>query len=155
MKTSLDKIVETLLDTEGRVAIISREHSPQNIMQGLVRKITGKDIAGITSKTELVDFLKVNYDEIMSHLILPTGDTRFTALSTMNMEVIDIQVLLLEKLMEEGIKVVITQPKHILFYGSKDFKGDCQKWVLFMSAMESMYSVEFKIIDDESSLKEV
>ena len=155
MKTSLDKIVETLLDTEGRVAIISREHSPQEIMQGLVCKIAGKDTTGITSETELVDLFKVNYDEIMSHLILPTGGTRFTALSTMNMGVIYIQALLLKKLSEEGIKVVITQPKHILFYDSKDFKGDCQKWMIFMSAMESMYSVEFKIIDDESSIKEV
>ena len=85
MKTSLDKIVETLLDTEGRVAIISREHSTQEIMQGLVCKIAGKDTTGITSETELVDLFEVNYDEIMSHLILPTGGTRFTALSTMNM----------------------------------------------------------------------
>lgn len=153
MNTALDKIVEVMMLSEGKVAVISSEYSPKRIAIKLLEVASGVDISTMKSKEEVKNFLSESYEKLEGLASLPNGDSRFIALYTTNHSALEVQNLTLSKLLEGDIKVVITEPNVILFRESVDFKSDSEGWNIFKSAMKSLLGVEFIIVQDDIRLK--
>lgn len=155
MNTALDKIVEVMMLSEGKVAVISSEYSPERIAIKLLEVDSGVDISTMKSKEEVKNFLSESYEKLEGLVSLPNGDSRFIALNTTNHSALEVQNLTLSKLLEGDIKVVITEPNVILFRDSVDFKSDSEGWNIFKSAMKSMLGVEFIIAEDNVGLRAI
>lgn len=153
MNTALDKIVEIMMLSEGKVAVISSEYSPERIAIKLLEVDSGVDISLMESREEVEDFFAGSYEKLEGLVTFPNGDSRFIALNTANLSALDVQTLTLSKLLEGDIKVVITEPNLILFRDSVDYKKDSEGWNIFKSAMNSMLGVEFIIVQDDIRLK--
>ena len=153
MNTALDKIVEIMMLSEGKVAVISSEYSPERILIKLLEVDSGVDISLMESREEVEDFFAGSYEKLEGLVTFPNGDSRFIALNTANLSALDVQTLTLSKLLEGDIKVVITEPNLILFRDSVDYKKDSEGWNIFKSAMNFMLGVEFIIVQDDIRLK--
>ena len=153
MNTALDKIVEIMMLSEGKVAVISSEYSPERILIKLLEVDSGVDMSLMESREEVEDFFAGSYEKLEGLVTFPNGDSRFIALNTANHSALDVQTLTLSKLLEGDIKVVITEPNLILFRDSVDYKKDSEGWNIFKSAMNSMLGVEFIIVQDDIRLK--
>ena len=153
MNTALDKIVEIMMLSEGKVAVISSEYSPERIAIKLLEVDSGVDISLMESREEVEDFFAGSYEKLEGLVTFPNGDSRFIALNTANHSALDVQTLTLSKLLEGDIKVVITEPNLILFRDSVDYKKDSEGWNIFKSAMNSLLGVEFIIVQDDIRLK--
>ena len=153
MNTALDKIVEIMMLSEGKVAVISSEYSPERIAIKLLEVDSGVDISLMESKEEVRNFIAESHKKLEGLVTFPNGDSRFIALNTSNHSALEVQTLTLSKLLEDNIKVVITEPNLILFRESEDFKTDSERWNMFKSAMKSMLGVEFIIAEDNIGLR--
>jgi hypothetical protein len=153
MNTALDKIVEVMMLSEGKVAVISSEYSPERIAIKLLEVDSGVDISLMESKEQVKDFIIENHEKLGGLVTFPNGDSRFIALNTANHSALEVQTLTLTKLLEGDIKVVITEPNLILFRESVDYKTDSEGWNIFKSAMKSMLGVEFIIAQDDMGLR--
>ena len=153
MNTALDKIVEIMMLSEGKVAVISSEYSPERIAIKLLEVDAGVDISLMELREEVEDFFAGSYEKLEGLVTFPNGDSRFIALNTANHSALEVQTLTLSKLLEGDIKVVITEPNLILFRDSVDYKKDSEGWNIFKSAMNSMLGVEFIIVQDDIRLK--
>lgn len=153
MNTALDKIVEIMMLSEDKVAVISSEYSPERIAIKLLEVDAGVDISLMESKEEVQNFIAESLEKLEGLVTFPNGDSRFIALNTANHSALEVQTLTLSKLLEGDIKVVITEPNLILFRDSVDYKTDSEGWNMFKSAMKSLLGVEFIIAEDNIGLR--
>ena len=153
MNTALDKIVEIMMLSEDKVAVISSEYSPERIAIKLLEVDSGVDISLMESKEQVRDFIIESHEKLEGLVTFPNGDSRFIALNTANHSALEVQTLTLSKLLEGDIKVVITEPNLILFRESVDYKTDSEGWNIFKSAMNSLLGVEFIIAEDNIGLR--
>lgn len=155
MNTALDKIVEIMMLSEGKVAVISSEYSPERIAIKLLEVDSGVDISLMESKEQVRDFIIESHEKLEGLVTFPNGDSRFIALNTANHSALEVQTLTMSKLLEGDIKVVITEPNLILFRESEDYKTDSEGWNIFKSAMKSLLGVEFIIAEDNIGLRAI
>lgn len=152
MKTSLEKIVDLMLESEGRVAIVSREYSPASIAIGVLDKVTGQKISDL-DKSDREKFFNDNYENVSKYFNLPTGESKFTALKILGRGIIEVQTLILEELMKGEVKLVITDSNEVLFNKTHEAGVDKDMWADFTNIISAIMNVKFVAIEDDYPLR--
>ena len=148
-KTALDKIVDKLVSTEGKVTIITGEYYPVGILIPLFERVSGVEIYSLKTVKERTSVVEKYKNEIEACGRLGS-DSKFTCFNIQGHKPVDLIKELQIYLAEGKVIEIITQPDNTLFRHCSNL--ELEEWHRYKMYLKGI-GVKMVEVEDDIQLK--
>ncbi len=144
-KTALDKIVDKLVSTEGKVTIITGEYCPTGILISLFERVTGVKVHSLETVKERNSVVEKYKNEIEACGRLGEG-SKFTCFNIQGYKPVDLIKELQIYLAEGKVTEIISQPDNTLFRHCSNL--ELEEWHRYKMYLKGIGVKIFEVEDD-------
>lgn len=149
-KTGMDKIVDNLVASTGKVTIITGEYSHEGILISLYERVSGNEVYSLDSIEERKNVLYKNQKDLEALGTLECGDSKFTCFNVYGCKPSVLIKELSLYLKEHKPTEILTQPVQILFRDCSSL--EIEEWTRYQMYLKGI-GVKLIEIEDDITLK--